>query len=431
MTKRFLTRDEITFILNDIHPIICMDIDISNNIFDAIIKNLTEQLEHVEIYPDMIEELKSIITKKYYKGQVLPGESVGVLTAQNIGERQTQLTLNTFHSAGITTGMVVTGVPRFSELLNATKKPKNVVTHLFFKNPVNEEEYSIERLKEIVQTKFEYIIIKKLIEKIIPVETDSLSLISQLYIQMNESTVPSVLPSSEILETYKYILQLKFNMNLLYKHKIRLKVIAKVIMDAYDDIICIPSPDIMGYIDILSQSRSEEFIFKIVIPNIVSLQVSGIPYLTNPFYGPTNVSIMGNNLKQLLSHELIDDNKTISNNMWEIYDTLGIEATRDFLFHEFMNIVASDTYINKRHVELLVDVMTYNGTIMSVSRYGIQSDQFSVLAKCSFEESLEQIIKAGMNGEVENTSGVSASIICGKLSNIGTGLIDLLYSPKS
>jgi hypothetical protein len=114
--------------------------------------------------------------------------------------------------------------------------------------------------------------------------------------------------------------------------------------------------------------------------------------------------------------------------MWDIYESLGIEAARQFLIDEFMNVVSSDgTYINICHVMLLVDLMTFSGSISSISRYGIKRDQAGPLAKASFEESLDNFLKAGVFGDVESTKGVSASIMCGKRSKIGSGLCDLLY----
>jgi DNA-directed RNA polymerase II subunit RPB1 len=112
--------------------------------------------------------------------------------------------------------------------------------------------------------------------------------------------------------------------------------------------------------------------------------------------------------------------------MWEIYNVFGIEATRQFLISEFMDVVTSDgTFVNKSHVELLVDMMVYTGTIISISRYGQKKVGSGPLSKASFEESLENFLKAGLNGEKETTDGVSASIILGKLPKTGTGVFDL------
>ena len=89
-----------------------------------------------------------------------------------------------------------------------------------------------------------------------------------------------------------------------------------------------------------------------------------------------------------------------------------------------------ESYINIRHIQLLVDVMLYTGSISSISRYGVHKNQSGVLTKCSFEESLDQILKAGVYCEKELINGVSGAIICGKVSNIGTGLCDLIYNSK-
>jgi DNA-directed RNA polymerase II subunit RPB1 len=112
--------------------------------------------------------------------------------------------------------------------------------------------------------------------------------------------------------------------------------------------------------------------------------------------------------------------------MWEINTVFGIEATRQFLIEEFMDVVTSDgTFVNSSHVELLVDLMVYTGSIISISRYGQKKVGSGPLSKASFEESLENFLKAGLNSEKETTDGVSASIMLGKIPKTGTGVFDL------
>jgi DNA-directed RNA polymerase beta' subunit len=139
------------------------------------------------------------------------------------------------------------------------------------------------------------------------------------------------------------------------------------------------------------------------------------------------VHTKGNNYTALMGLDCIDPNHTISNNMWNIWSVLGIEATRQFLIDEFSSIISSDgAFINNCHIHLLVDIMTFSGNIVSVSRYGMKNDQFGALAKASFEESLDNFLKASIFAETERTTDVSASIICGKRSNIGSGLCDMM-----
>ena len=113
--------------------------------------------------------------------------------------------------------------------------------------------------------------------------------------------------------------------------------------------------------------------------------------------------------------------------MWEIYHNLGIEAARQFLIDEFTFVVSSDgSYINARHIMLVSDIMTQHGSILSISRYGIKREQTGPIAKASFEESLDNFMKAGAFGETDITDGCSASIMLGKMTKAGTGLCELL-----
>jgi DNA-directed RNA polymerase II subunit RPB1 len=109
--------------------------------------------------------------------------------------------------------------------------------------------------------------------------------------------------------------------------------------------------------------------------------------------------------------------------MWDIYNSFGIEATREFLVDEFTGVVSSDgTFINPAHIVLLVDIMTHQGTINSVSRYGMKKEQMGVLSRSSFEESLDHFCNAGSYAEKDVLQSVSANIMCGKRAEIGSGM---------
>ena len=133
--KRLLTEKEKNWILKDLGKDFTL---ISPIIRNKMVKThqelLRKQLADIEIYPEVLPELKKEILKSFYDSLIQPGENVGVLCAQSIGEKQTQSTLNSFHAAGITVQMVLTGVPRFMEILNATKDPKVTTSRLFLKN---------------------------------------------------------------------------------------------------------------------------------------------------------------------------------------------------------------------------------------------------------------------------------------------------------
>ena len=124
----------------------------------------------------------------------------------------------------------------------------------------------------------------------------------------------------------------------------------------------------------------------------------------------------------------VDDTKTMSNNVWDIYDTLGVEAACQFLVEEFMQLCSG---INKCHIQLLADKMTHGGAIASISRYSMRNEDCGPMGKAPFEETMDNFLRAGAYGQKESTNGVSASIICGKRANIGTGVCELMMDVKA
>lgn len=438
--KRYLTNDEISFIISDIKPITGLDKAISENIYVKFREKMIEMLKRSKVYPDVVDGIKKKLTYHYYNSQATAGESIGILTAQSIGERQTQLALDSFHSTGITTVTVVTGVPRFNELVNASKKPKNVLTTIY----LNEDYKTIEDIRDNAGIFIKHMIFKDVVNS---------SIIKQRCKQMDywysAFGVLQPVVMNNLDNQYTHYIRCQCDLETLFLCKLRLEHIAKIINEAYDDILCVWSPDIIGILDIWINTDIIEvpkhsyinemnkvciYAEDIIIPTLNELTIGGVEgikylnYTQKPQTDYWIIDAMGFNLKQLLTMDIIDTTRTVSNHMWELHDILGIEATREFLINEFVNVISLDSYINIRHVQLLVDVMLYTGSISSISRYGVHKNQSGALTKCSFEESLDQILKAGIYGEKELINGVSGAIICGKVSNVGTGLCDLIYN---
>ena len=170
-----------------------------------------------------------------------------------------------------------------------------------------------------------------------------------------------------------------------------------------------------------------------VLSILENIYVCGIPAINEVFYtkkdgewlvetngiNSKKISKQYSSFKKLLALPNIDYTKTISNNVWDIYEILDIEAARQFLIEEFTEVMGSG--INICHTSLLVDRMTHTGIIASITRYTLKNDEAGPCCKSSFEETLDNFLDAGAQGLVENTKGVSAAIMCGKRSEIGTG----------
>ena len=398
--KRLLTNNEIEEIL-EYSIVLNKNIpkSISDSIKNNIIIDFKKQLKSVKIYPKNIEELKIKLRKIYCASIVQPGESVGILTAQSVGERQTQLTLNSFHSAGLAIATVVTGVPRFSELLNATKNPKASFCSVYFNNNNN----NIKELREHINHNIVELYFKDLYVNYSIHDNFKNSSWEKFYRIFHNNEVE-----------YKISIRYQLNTEILYKYSLYLETIAKKIESTYEDLYCIISPlneavleifidtskiiiDEQDLVFITNENKEMVYIEEIVLEKIDNILITGIEGIKNMFFqidkenmNKWMINTEGSNFYELLKNPIIDSERTISNNIWEIYNIFGIESAREFLIEEFLNVVSSDgTYINLSHIQLLVDAMCFSGTILSISRYGIDINEVGPIAKASFEESLE------------------------------------------
>lgn len=442
--KRLLTEKEIQWVLKDLGKDLTL---VSNLIRSRMIQHhqnlLRSQLETIEIYPEMLPQLKKEIHKHFLESIVSPGENVGVLCAQSIGEKQTQSTLNSFHAAGIAVQMVLTGVPRFMEILNATKDPKVSTSRLYLKDKTLENSKAI---RQTIGSSLVYLDLKKLIT--------SWNIFTTAQKQDEIWYFPYTIMFGTDFRDLDYGLTLFLDKKLIYQYKVSLLHIKQKLEEVYNDIKVVFSPNHLGQLDIFvdtseidppeentvflnQQNYISVYLQEVVLEKLKEIHLLGISGISEYFIQKDAhkqewyIETVGNNYKDLLGHPLFEFSKTLSNNMWDIYLCLGIEAARQFLFEELWNLVTSDgSFINPCHVLLLVDIMTHHGSIVSVSRYGMKKEQTGVLSRASFEESTDHFLNAAFFSELEPIRGVSASIICGKRSKMGTGLCDLVMNLK-
>jgi len=425
---RLLKKKEIEDMLDFLTPQEGIPYESALSIVNHVKDRFRKQLKVQKVNPKAIPEIKQELEKQYYKTLIQPGECVGIIAAQSIGEKNTQLTLNSFHKAGQSEKSVTTGVPRFQELMSATKKPKLTNCKIYFNS-----ENTIKSLREIVG------------HTIVGLTLPDVSLTVDVYM---EKTREDWYDSFKILyndnfEKYTSCISIKLNMNKLFEYKLGMKKIADTIDSEYHDVACVFSPNTKGQLDIFidtsnivlpekqilfitSENAPMVYIEQCALPDIEKILLAGISGIREIYYLKENdewlIETDGSNLRQLMSHPDINEHRTISNNVWDIYHILGIEAARAFLISEFMLIMEG---INDCHAMLVVDRMTYGGTIAPISRHTLKYDDSGPMGKASFEECLINFLKAGAYGEIEPTKGVSSSIICGKRAKIGTGMMDL------
>jgi DNA-directed RNA polymerase beta' subunit len=252
---------------------------------------------------------------------------------------------------------------------------------------------------------------------------------------------------------HKHCINLKVKKNIMYKYRICLEDIVMRIEGEYKDLYCVFSPESVGEIDVYvdmakisftekqlmfvtEENKEEIYMEECVFPLIEKMLVFGVRGIENIYFllekkGEEDEEWMletdGSNFRELLGHPLVDNTRLHSNNVWDVYENLGIEAARLFLLSEFESIMEG---INMCHIKLLVEKMTFTGTISSISRYTLRKDESGPLSKASFEESVDHMVKSAFAGDIEKTRGVSASIICGKRASIGTGVVELKINSK-
>ena len=397
----------------------------------------------------LFDELLNEIKFKYKKALIHPGEMVGPLAAQSIGEPTTQLTLNTFHSAGTAKANVTQGVPRIQELLSVSPNPKNVTSIIYLKGEISEQQNAQSAMKEIQKTTL------RDITKSVRIYYDPNPLSSNTLIEEDR----------EILKSYEkfsvshtnacvspWIMRLELDKKQMISRdiidmvKIRTKIESNKVLKVYDcvhtDTNC-PGKLVLritfGF-DIAKNALSLRFIEDKLLDTILT----GIDGIGRVFPrekkdeliydervgGYSNVKQWvldseGSNLLDLMTFKNVDFTKTFSNDIHEIQDVFGIEAARLALYEELMSVFGSDS-INYRHPCLLVDAMTYHGYLIAIARFGMSKLENGVLAKSSFEMTTKILFDAAVSGEFDSMKGVSANIMFGQKPPCGTGFVDIL-----
>jgi DNA-directed RNA polymerase beta' subunit len=426
---RLLTKKEIEYIIDFIKPQTGIPLDTAMSVVNSNKQRYRRQLKGQKTYPELIPSIKEDIKEQYFSSLVPAGESIGVVAGQSIGQIQTQMTLNTFHKAGQSEKGVTAGVPRFQELLNATKDPKIVNCKVFFR----------EKHKTLQDTR------TTVGHSIVGLTLADVTLSMTCCINKEPETWYEAfkIMFNDLFSEFTDCISIKMNIDKMFHHKLTMKDIADYIHSEFEDLRCVYSPPSYGQLDIFvdttnidlpsdrllfidTDNASEIYLEECVQPALEKITVCGIAGVSEIYYirdnGEWIIETDGSDFQKIMAHPSVDYTRTISNNVWDIYETLGIEASRQFLIEEFMGIMEG---INECHTKLLVDRMTNSGTISSISRYTLRKGGGGPMGRASFEETMDNFLNAAAHGDIEPTKGVSASIICGKRANIGTGMMDI------
>ncbi|VVB51312.1 DNA-directed RNA polymerase subunit A'' [uncultured archaeon] len=317
---------------------------------------------------------KEAFIAAYRKAEMPPGEAVGTIAAQSIGEPGTQMTLRTFHYAGVVELSVPLGLPRLIEIIDAKHAPKNALMTIYLDEEHRSDKAKAQKVADSINEKF-----------LGQVATFNIDLkTATLYIETED------LHAKEYLEKFEDVKKIRkgyeFHASLADLQKAKTKLGAK---------------RLAGVKDIrrtFVRKQDDEFI----------------------------IYTEGSNLKSVLSHEAVDRKRTTTNDIYQIYEVLGIEAARNAIIVESKKVLDDQSLdVDIRHMMIVADRMTVTGDLQAVGRQGISGSKGSVLARAAFEETERHILNAAIYGEVDTLRGVAENIIIGQSVPVGTGTVEL------
>jgi DNA-directed RNA polymerase subunit A" len=325
--------------------------------------------------------------KEYGESLISPGESIGIITAESFGEAGTQMTLDVFHMAGVAEIQVTRGLPRLIELFDARKIPSTPSMEVYLKPEHTKTEKTIRKIASYLKE-----MKLNIMSESIEVELDEKKMRDfgfkkdEIYETLKKNLKNATIKDSKKGFTLKPDTE-EINLSILYKLKENAK-------------------------DALLRG----------IPKIKQV-------LPTKKDGKYVILCAGSNLKKVLKMDQVEEKLTISNNLFEIATTLGIEAARQAIINESVAVIENQGLdIDIRHVMFLADLMTQTGVVRGITRGGISGEKESVLARASFETPLNHLIIASLTGGKDNLKSVIENVMVNQPIPLGTGLPELVSS---
>lgn len=381
-----------------------------------------------------------------------PSEMVGTLAAQSIGEPATQMTLNTFHYAGVASKSVTGGVPRLKEIINIAVNIRTPALNVYLDREYSRtEEDAHQIMRKLTYTRLRDITAS--VEIFYDPKLDSTD------IEEDQDFVDAffAIPDEDIrLELHSpWLLRLELDRAKVLEGGYEMSQIVNAIAQTVGkDVFVIHSEDnaakLIIRIRVVAEKEDEEllgdedmFLKRIEGTLLDQVELGGITGIVRVFISEGKKVVLsqageydqemewfletdGINLREVLAVDGVDAIRTYSNNCYEVFETLGIEAGRNALYKELNGVIEmGGSYVNYRHLALLVDLMCNKGQLMSITRHGINRTDAGALSRCSFEETVEILLEAAAVGDVDDCRGVAENVLLGQMAPMGTGAFDV------
>jgi DNA-directed RNA polymerase subunit A" len=363
---------------------------------ESIPKKILEEVEstseELKLKEKEKKELIEQIIKNYENILVEPGEAVGIITAQSLGEPGTQLTLRTKHYAGAAEVSVGSGIQRVEEIVDGRSKAKYPTMTIYIADETLKKDPK--KLDLFAKT-----LIDVRIDDVIKVK-ENLEVQKVTVIFDEEAIESRNVNTEELLD--------KINKQMKKEGKKKDK-------------------------NIYEYTFKNEPLLKIrrTINKMKNLRIQGIRGIEKVIVSKEGnepvIKTRGTNLKNIIKLPEVDGSRTITNDIKEISKVLGIEAGRIAIVNELHNVLKENNIaVDIRHIMLLADLMTWDGEIRGIVRTGIAREKSSPFARAAFEETVKHLLDASFKGELENLEGVVENIIVGQPIKVGTGRVNLV-----
>jgi DNA-directed RNA polymerase subunit A" len=364
---------------------------ISEMVIDKIIKRVEKDKKLEPKLKNIVEK----VYKEYKRNRIDPTEACGMVSAQSIGEPGTQMTMRTFHYAGVAEINVTLGLPRLIEIVDARSTPSTPMMNIYLR-----DEYRVNpELAKGIANKIE---ITRLMD-IADTEMDLTNMI--IYVKLNKKTLESKnITPEEVLDCVKTIKKIDA--------KLENNEVIKITLDE------------PGYKNL-----------QLTNDTLKGLKIKGIDGIKRVIIRrePNEGYVIyseGSNFKKVLEIEGVDPYRTTTNDIHAIARELGIEAARNMIIKEAHSTLQEQGLnVDMRHIMLVADVMTADGTVRAIGRHGVSGEKSSVLSRAAFEITVNHLLQASQKGEIDRLQGVAENIIVGQPVSLGTGAIKLVMTP--
>ncbi|ASJ08756.1 DNA-directed RNA polymerase subunit A'' [Thermococcus siculi] len=366
--------------------------ELPENIKEELYNKLIEYNKRYKLKKAEVQAIIDETVKEYQKALIEPGEAIGTVAAQSIGEPSTQMTLNTFHYAGVAEINVTLGLPRIIEIVDARKNPSTPIMTVYL-----DEKHRYDREKALeVARKIEGTTLENLAREM------SIDILNYEFVVDID---PERLEKAGLdMERIQRKLESSFKS-------------AKFEVEGYTLIMRPKKVGKLSDLRRLSEKVKKHRLKGLSGVGKTIIRKEGDEYV---------IYTEGSNFKQVLKVPGIDPTRTRTNNIWEIADVLGIEAARNAIIEEIVNTMREQGLeVDVRHIMLVADMMTLDGVILPIGRHGIVGEKASVLARAAFEITTQHLFEAAERGDVDPLNGVVENVLIGQPVPVGTGMVRL------